>query len=172
MNIEQFLMRINNNSNKRDFGVKMNDNGLLFYLKNDNTDNVMKNPYKEAIELATNKSVYQVYIIDYLDHRAYTYTRNYYNGNGEEVSFQEFSFDWFAKNCWNLASRRNVDIYFETLVLESTDLLKISKIDSLKKVIGYIKCISNHNIPDKAVKDIQAKQLEVQYPDVDSDLPF
>ncbi len=174
MNIKQLLMLINNKK-ECEFGIEETRNnifgkehkGFLFYVKNDNIDNYIESPYKVATELINNKCVYQVTLVDYLECRAFTYTKNYQFNIGENIIFEEFSFDWFARHCEDISSRRNVNIYFSTLNIRLEDMQNIGKLRLFKEIMPYLKNVNYEEIRDPSMNYIEPEQV-----DIDSDLPF
>lgn len=111
-------------------------NGLVFSLKNENKDNIIKNPYEVALDLIRNgDSVLEVTLIEWDKYSAFTY---YLDKNGI-IGLDEEEFDKFAKFNENNLGKQIRDIYFKVLPLKHNNLIDLVSLTTFEQVVKYFK---------------------------------
>ncbi|MFD4932094.1 hypothetical protein ACFWMS_25015 [Peribacillus butanolivorans] len=143
------LINTINSSHSNDFNVDeteiwlmgKNVKGITFFLRNDNKDNVIKNPYEVAIDLIYSHSVFDVTIIDWEKYRSFSY---YKDVEGRLLVGLE-DFDKFARNDSGKLGKSIIDIFFTVLPLDENQLSDLSKMKSIQDVLEYIIAIPYNN---------------------------
>lgn len=139
---------------------------LVFQLKNENEDNLIKNPYKEAVQLINIFCMYSILLVDGAEMQAYSFEKDYNFGERTEILIEDIGIERFTRKSLDILYKKNPYISFETFALEDRDLKKISKIESIKEVLNYLKNINCYKTP------VKASIIEVSSTEEDCDLPF
>ncbi|MGF6949099.1 hypothetical protein QF028_001604 [Neobacillus sp. B4I6] len=116
---------------------------IMIYLRNDNRDNTIRNPYKVALDLIRyGSSVLEVTIVEWEEYNAISYFRNKNDG---KIDVEELDFDKFVKRHNGKMGMPITEIYFTVLPLDIKQLADLNKMNSFKEVVEYIKSLPYDN---------------------------
>jgi hypothetical protein len=143
------LINTINSSHSSDFNVDeteirlmgKNVKGFTFFLRNDNKDNVIQNPYEVAIDLTYSNSVYDVTIIEWEKYRSFSY---YKDEEGRLLVGLE-DFDKVARNDSGKLGKSIIDIFFTVLPLDDNQLSDLINMKRIQEVLEYIIALPYNN---------------------------